>query len=111
VTAGRRSPKLTSVAVALPRGLWFSARRLTGHVLIGGRKPHERLTVSHRVLTIRLKRGARRIAVTVATPGLSATRTLAREVRRRRAGRGTVTLKLHDAARNASTLKLRLRLS
>lgn len=111
VTAGRRSPKLTSVAVALPRGLWFNARRLTGHVLIGGRKPHGRLTVSHRVLTIRLKRGARRIAVTIATPGLSATRTLAREVRRRRAGRGTVTLKLHDAARNASTLKLRLRLS
>jgi hypothetical protein len=36
---------------------------------------------------------------------------LARDVRRRRVGRQTLTLKIADSAHNASTVKLRLRLS
>ena len=43
------------------------------------------------VLTIRLKRPARRIAVSIAAPGVSATASLARAVKRRRAGRLTLT--------------------
>jgi hypothetical protein len=61
------------------------------------------------VLSIALKRPAARVAVRIAAPAVSVTASLAHNVRHRRAGRQTVTLKVGDAARNLSTLKLRLR--
>jgi hypothetical protein len=111
VTGGGHSPKLVSVAVALPRGLRFDARRVAEHVLVGGHTPRGSVTVKHGVLTIRLKRPAGRIAVRIVAPAVSATASLARNVRRRRAGRQTLTLKIGDSADNASSAKLRLRLS
>jgi hypothetical protein len=111
VTAGKHSPKLASVAVALPRGLRFDARRLTGHVLVGGRRPRGSVTVRHGALTIRLKRPTARIAVRIATPAVAAAASLARDVRHRRSGRRTMTLKIHDSAGNTGSVTLRLRLS
>jgi hypothetical protein len=111
VTAGKRSPRLVSVAVSLPRGLRFDARRLAGHVLVAGRKPRGSVTVRHGVLTIRLKRAATRVAVRIAAPAASATASLARAVRRRHERRQIVTLKVRDSARNTSVMKLKLRLS
>jgi hypothetical protein len=111
VTAGKHSPKLVSVAVALPRGLRFNARRLSRHVLVGGRVPRGSATIRHGVLTIRLKRPAGRVAVRILTPAVSATPSLTRSVRRRRAGRKSLTLKIGDSARNASSVRVRLRLS
>jgi hypothetical protein len=109
VAAGKRSPKLMSVAIVLPRGLRFDGRRLARHVLVGGRKPRGSVTVRHGVLTIRLKRGAAHIVVRIATPAVSAAASLVRDVRRRRAGRRTITLKIRDSARNMSSVKLHLR--
>lgn len=111
VTAGRRSPKLVSVSVTLPRGLRLDARRLAGHVLVGGRTPHGAVTVRHGVLTIRLRRAERRIAVRIGAPGLSATASLARAVRRHREKRQIVALKIRDSAGNPSLVMLKLRLS
>jgi hypothetical protein len=111
VTAGKHSPKLVSLAVSLPRGLRFDARRLAGHVLVGGRKPRGSVTLRHGVLTIRLTRAATRIAVRIGGPALSATTSLTRAVRRHRERRQIVTLKLRDSARNAPLVKLKLRLS
>jgi len=109
--AGPRSPTLMQVAIALPRGLQFDGRRLAGHVLVGGRTLQGSVTVRRGVLEIRLTQSTRRLTVGVATPALSATASLAREVRHRRAGRRTVTLTIRDAARNTSSLRLRLRVS
>jgi hypothetical protein len=108
VMAGRHSPVLVSVGVALPRGLRFEARRLAGHVLVAGQRPRGSVRVRHGVLTITLRRGARRIAVRVGGPALSATPTLARDVRRR-PGRRILTLMIRDAARNHSLLRVRVR--
>jgi hypothetical protein len=108
-SAGRRSPKLASLAVRLPRGLRFDARALAAHVLVGGRPPRGTVRFRRGVLTIRLKHPARRIAVSIAAPGVSATTSLARAVKRRRAGRLTLHLTIADAAHNQITLKLRLR--
>jgi hypothetical protein len=111
VTAGRRSPRLVSVAVALPRGLGFNARRVGGHVLVGGHRPRGFVRVRRSVLSIRLRRGARRFVVTIDAPAVSTSASLARAVRHRRPRRTTLTLTLRDAARNVSPVKLRLRLS
>jgi hypothetical protein len=111
VTAGERSPKLVSVAVTLPRGLRLDARRLDGHVLVGGRKPRGSVTVRHGVLTIKLKRATRRITVRIGAPAVTATASLARVVRRHHEGRQIITLKIRDSAGNASLVKLKLRLS
>ncbi len=108
-SAGRRSPKLASLAVRLPRGLRFDARELGGHVLVGGRPPRGTVGFKRGVLTIRLQRPARRVAVSIVAPGVSATASLARAVKRRRAGRLTLNLTIADAAHNQITLKLRLR--
>jgi hypothetical protein len=111
VTAGRYSPKLVSVAVTLPRGLRFNARGIAGHVLVGGRPPRGSARLRRGVLTIRLTRPAARIAVRIVTPGVSVTASLARAVRRRRAGLKTVAVTIDDSAGNRATIKLRLRLS
>jgi hypothetical protein len=111
VSAGEHSPKLASIAVVLPRGLRFNARRLARHVLAGGRRPRGSVTVRHGVLTIRLTRPIARIALRLATPAVSATAALARNVRRGREGRRTLTLRISDSAHNVSAVKLRLRLS
>jgi hypothetical protein len=111
VTAGRRSPRLVSVAIALPRGLGFNARRIAGHVLVGGHAPRGSVRLRHGVLTIRLRRGARRFTVRIDAPAVSTSAPLAAAVRHRRARRETVTLTLRDSARNASSVRLRLRLS
>jgi hypothetical protein len=111
VTAGRHSPKLVSLAVALPRGLRFNARGIAGHVLVGDRPPRGSARLRRGVLTIRLTRPATRIAVRIVTPGVSATASLARAVRRRRAGPETLTMTIGDSAGNRATIKLRLRLS
>ncbi len=109
VSAGRHSPKLASVSVALPPGLRFSTRRIAGHVLVGGRTPRGSVRVRRGVLTIRLTRPAARIAVRIVAPGVSATDSLARAVRRRRAGRETLALTLRDSAHNRIAVKRRLR--
>jgi hypothetical protein len=109
VTAGADSPRLTSVSITLPRGLRFDARGLAGHVVVGGRRPHGRVAVRPGVLTIRLTRGARRVTVRIGGPALSASASLTRSVRRRRAGRVTLALRIRDGAGNASTLRVRLR--
>ncbi len=111
VSAGKHSPKLVSIAVALPRGLRFNARRLARHVLAAGRRPRGSVTVRHGVLTIRLTRPIARIALRLAMPAVSATAALARNVSRGREGRETLTLRISDSAHNLSALKLRLRLS
>ncbi|MGH2894203.1 MAG: IPT/TIG domain-containing protein, partial [Solirubrobacteraceae bacterium] len=109
VRAGTHSPKLVSVAVAVPRGLRFNARRLARHVLVGGRMPRGSVKVKHGVLTIRLKRAVGRVAVRITAPAVSTTVSLARRVTRRRAGRETLTLKIGDSARNTSSVRVRLR--
>jgi hypothetical protein len=111
VTAGRRSPRLVAIAVALPRGLGFIARRIAGHVLVGGHRPRGSIGVRHGVLTIRLGRSARQVAVRIDAPAVSTSASLARAVRHRRPRRTALTLTLRDAARNVSSVKLRLRLS
>jgi hypothetical protein len=108
-SAGRRSPKLASFAVRLPRGLRFNARRLGGHVLVGGRSARATVRFRRGVLTIRLKRPSRRISVSIVAPGVTATASLARAVKRRRAGRQTLTLTISDSAQNQATVRLRLR--
>jgi hypothetical protein len=109
VTAGRHSPKLLSVAVTLPRGLRFDARRLAGHVLVGGHRPRGTVRIRRGALTISLRRAANRMAVNLVAPAVSVTASFARDVERRRVGRQTVTLKIEDAAHNMITGKLRLR--
>jgi hypothetical protein len=109
VTAGRDSPKLVSLTVALPRGLRFNARRIAGDVLVGGRGPRGSVRFRRGALTIRLARPAARIALRIVAPGVSATGSLTRAVRRRRARRETLALTIGDSARNRATLKLRLR--
>jgi Fibronectin type III domain/IPT/TIG domain/FG-GAP repeat len=109
VTAGKHSPRLASVAVALPRGLHFNVRRLAGDVLVGGHRPRGAVRLKRGVLSIALQRPAARVAVRITAPAVSVAGSLAHNVRRRRAARQTVTLKVGDAAHNASTLKLRLR--
>lgn len=111
VTAGKRSPRLMSVAIVLPRGLRFAGRRLARHVLVGGHKPRGSVTVHHGVLTIRLKRGAARIGVRIAAPAVAAAASLVRDVRRRRTGRRTITLKIRDSAHNTISVKVHLHLS
>ncbi len=109
LTAGKHSPRVLSVSVALPRGLQFNARRLAGDVLVGGHRPRGTVRLKRGVLSIALKRPAARVAVRIAAPAVSVAASLAHDVRRRHAGRRTVTLKVGDAAHNVSTLKLRLR--
>lgn len=111
VTAGKHSPKLVSVTLVLPGGLRFDARRLAGHVLVDGRTPRGSARIRHGALTITLKRPAERIAVRIGGPAVSASASLTRNVRRRRLGRQTLTLKVGDTAHNASSARLRLRLS
>ena len=111
VTAGKHSPKLMSITVVLPRGLRFDARRVAGHVLVGGRAPRGSTRIRHGALTIRLKRPAAHIVVRIAAPAVSASASLARDVRRRRARRRTLTLRIGDSAHNLSSTKLRLRVS
>lgn len=108
LTAGAHSPRLESVSVNLPGGLRFDARRLTGHVLVGGRRPHGSTRVRHGALTITLRRAARRIIVRIGGPALSASPSLTRAARRRQAGRTIITLRVRDGARNTSTLRVRL---
>jgi IPT/TIG domain/FG-GAP repeat len=108
VSAGPHSPKLVSLAVALPRGLRFASRRVAVHVVITGHRPRW-IRVRRGVLTITLRRPVARVAVRIVAPGVSATASLAHAVRRRRAGRQTLTLTIVDAAHNHITLKRRLR--
>jgi len=111
LSAGAHSPRLVSVAIALPRGLRFDARRLARHVFVDGRTPRGRVAVRHGALTIRLRRGARRIVVRIDAPAVSTSAALARAARRRRrrADRRTLTLTIRDGAHNLSSVKLRLR--
>ncbi len=111
VSAGSHSPKLVSIAIRLPSGLGFNARRLAGHVLVSGRAPRGSVRVRRGVLTIRLRRATARVTVRIAAPALSATAALARDVRRHRrhVARRTVALEIRDAAGNAGSVKLRLR--
>jgi hypothetical protein len=109
VTAGAHSPTVVAVSISLPRGLGVDARRLAGHVLVGGRAPHGSVGVRRGVLTIRLRRGARRITVRIEAPALSASASLTTAVQRRRAGHKILTLRVRDGARNASMVKVRLR--
>jgi hypothetical protein len=108
VSAGRHSPRLVSVAVTLPRGLRFNPRRVAAHVLASGHRPHG-IRVRRGVLTITLARPAARIVMRIAAPGVSATASFARSVRRRRARRQTLRLTIGDSAHNHVTDKLRLR--
>jgi hypothetical protein len=109
VAAGRHSPRLVSVAVALPRGLRFDARQVAAHVLVAGHRPRGTVRARHGVLTISLRHPAAQVAVRITAPGVSVTASLARAVRRRRPGRKTLTLTIGDSARNHIALKLRLR--
>jgi hypothetical protein len=109
VSAGRHSPKLVSLTVALPRGLRFNAGRIAGNVLVGGREPRGSARVRRGVLTITLRRPAAQIAVRIVAPGISATASLARAVRRRRARRETLALTIGDSAHNRATVTRRLR--
>jgi hypothetical protein len=111
VSAGKHSPRLTSVAVSLTRGLGFNARRLAGHVLVSGHRPRGTVQLRRGVLTIRLRRSVARMAVRIAAPAITATASLARSAKHRRAGRQTVTLTIVDAAGNQSSVRLRLRAS
>jgi len=109
VSAGKRSPRLRSVAVALPRGLSFDAQGVAGHVLVGGRAPRGTVRLKNGVLTIALRRSSPRMVVRIGAPALSVSASLARTVQRRRAGRRTVTLTVGDASHNTISLRLRLR--
>lgn len=109
LSAGAHSPRLVSVSVSLPGGLRFDARRLAGHVLVGGRRPGGSVRVRHGALTITLRRAARRVMVRIGGPALSASASLTKAVRRRQAGRKIVTLRVRDRARNTTTLKVRMR--
>ena len=106
LTSGRpklrfQASNVTSMSIALPRGLGFSLRRKGGLSLAGAKL--KRLRLSHGRLVIMLQRGpAARIAATISGPLLQESAAFERKVKARQVKTGVVSLKLTGSAGQTS---------
>jgi tRNA threonylcarbamoyladenosine modification (KEOPS) complex Pcc1 subunit len=103
VAAGRDAPLLSTIAVALPRGLRFTRSRATVNIRGRGRR-RVRFTMSlrHGRLVLKLRRASDQLHVTISYPRLQSTG-------RRRSGRVTLTVRATDAAALQTKLTARMR--
>jgi len=111
VLAGRYSPLLAAVVVALPKGLSFAHNPIRGVTVRGpGGKPLGfTATAVGSVLTITLSAGVGTAQITIASPAIRVTHALAAKVRTKRVTRLAVTVVPIDASRQPTRLELRLR--
>jgi hypothetical protein len=105
VTAGKSSPGLRSVTIALPRGLSFAKSE---HVRFGTAKLRASAHITHGRLTVTLRRSTSRLQLTV--DRISVSSGLARQARHNHHVKATVSLQVTDSAHNFTSIKHRLRL-
>ncbi len=115
ITAGRFAQPLKSIAVTLPKGLSFSKSKHNQSKGItvkrfNGKPAKFASKVGHGVLTISLKSPGPKAQVVVASPELSVSKSFARKVKRKKAGKVTfgfkVSDKTHAMTKITSTVKI-----
>jgi hypothetical protein len=116
ITAGRKAPALRTVAIGLPQGVSFShrAKNLTAGITVkdsGGRRLKFTATISHGALAVALKTGGRSIGITIVSPAIAASKSLASDVKRHKVHELVVAIKATDVARKTTRLSLRWRRS
>jgi DNA-binding beta-propeller fold protein YncE len=120
VAAGKNAPALKTIAVSLPGGLSFSSKKksLAHDITLkgaNGKRLKFTAKLSHGVLTITLGAAAAKAQVTIASPELSASKSLAKKVKKSKAGKRHKPVKLSFklAATDAhhTTTRLTLKLS
>ena len=120
VAAGKNAPALKTIAVSLPGGLSFSSKKksLAHDITLkgaNGKRLKFTAKLSHGVLTFTLGAAAAKAQVTIASPELSASKSLAKKVKKSKAGKRHKPVKLSFklAATDAhhTTTRLTLKLS
>lgn len=111
IAMGSGTPRFTTLAVALPKGLAFArASAILRHAIVVRGSGGERLRFSahggHGTLTIELRAPVSSARVSVARAGMAATRAIAQRVRARRTKAVTVVVMTSGMAREKLTLRL-----
>jgi subtilase family serine protease len=114
ITSGTNAPAISTITIALPRGLSFSHKAKAVAANVGAKGPRGnrlKLTtkLSHGVLTIRLKTATTQARVTIAYPAIRASAGLIKKARRKRAGTLGVTIHVSDSSHQTTALSLRLK--
>jgi subtilase family serine protease len=112
VAAGLGAPSLKSITVTAPSGLTFSKAKksLSKGVVVknsAGKRLKFKAKVSGRKLTITLSSATAKATVSLASPALGVTKTLAKNVKRHKTKTLTFVVKATDSAHHATTLKLK----
>ena len=105
---GRFSPALRSLTVSLPRGLSFGASGRGITARDGSRAVRFSVSRRHGEVTIRFGRSQGKVAITIAAPTISASRSLAALARRHPAAQVTVGLGAIDGLRTTTHDTVRL---
>jgi hypothetical protein len=114
-SAGQYAPALQSVVVSLPSGMSFSkARKLLAKDIVvrgaNGRKMKFRAGVSHGRLTVRFSSAVTKASITITSPEISVSSSLATKAHKRRPPKVSFGLKLIDAASAATVVNVKLKL-
>ncbi len=110
VVAGSNAPNIATIAVSLPKGLGFAhkAKLLAKGVTVtaAGRRLKVRLTLGHGTLKITLRSPAATVRVTIGPPAITVTKQLAREARKHKPKRLSVTVKVTNTSNTTTGFAL-----
>ncbi len=110
LASGRGAPGVKTVDVTLPRGLHFTKSRSTVTVTgRGGRRPKFTVALQHGSLVLTLRSAAQQVHVTVSSPRLAASGSLAAALARHQSTRVTLIVRASDADKLATRLSKTIR--
>ena len=111
LTAGSNANPVKSIVVDLPSGISFSrkAESLAQGIVLSGpgaKRLNSKTNISHGILTIMLASTVTKVQVTIASPAIAVSKSLASKVKHRQVKTLSFVVKVTDSAKTTTTLTL-----